>query len=143
MYIYMYIYIYIYVYIYKYIYIYTNIYTYIQELMACIPADYIEDDYEERIQAQGGFEIPLNIFLYQELQRFQAAIYKVRTTLDIVAQAIRGEVVVTAEIMESINAVNIHIYINIYMYIYISIYTCVYSFIYIHIHICIYIYIYI
>ena len=40
-----------------------------QELMNSMPADYIEDDYEERITVMGGFEVPLNIFLYQELQR--------------------------------------------------------------------------
>jgi dynein heavy chain len=87
-----------------------------QELMSCIPADYIEDDYEEKIQAQGGFEIPLNIFLYQELQRFQAAIYKVRTTLDIVAQAIRG--------------IYMYIYIYMYMYVYVFIYMCSYLCVY-------------
>jgi len=67
--------------------------------------DYIEDDYEEKISAQGGYDVPLNIFLYQEVQRFQNAIDKVRSTLEIVMQAIRGEVVVTAEIMDSINAI--------------------------------------
>ena len=76
-----------------------------QELQQTMPMDYLEDDYEDRITAMGGFDIPLNIFLYQELQRFQAAIDKVRSTLNIVAQAIRGEVVVSAEIMDSINAV--------------------------------------
>ena len=44
----------------------------------------------------------VNVLLF----RFQAAIEKVRSTLNIVAQAIRGEVVVTAEIMEGINAVH-------------------------------------
>jgi dynein heavy chain len=39
------------------------------------------------------------------VQRLQAAIYKVRSTLEIVMQAIRGEVVVTGEIMDSINAI--------------------------------------
>lgn len=75
------------------------------ELMAAVPPDYLEDDYEERITALGGFEVPLNIFLYQEVQRLQAAIAKVRSTMEIVMQAIRGEVVVTSEIMDSINAI--------------------------------------
>jgi len=75
------------------------------ELDGTVPPDYIEDEYEDRIAALGGFEIPLNIFLYQEVQRLQAAILKVRQTLEIVMQAIRGEVVVTAEIMDSINAI--------------------------------------
>jgi len=75
-----------------------------QELFETVPEDYIEDDYEEKIGALGGYQIPLNIFLYQEVQRFQNAIDKVRSTLVIVMQAIRGEVVVTAEIMDGINA---------------------------------------
>ncbi|CAE7646120.1 DNAH5, partial [Symbiodinium microadriaticum] len=75
------------------------------ELMSIIPADYIEDSYEESIASMGGYDIPLNIFLFQEVQRLQMAIEKVRSTLMIVMQAINGDVVVTAEIMDSINAV--------------------------------------
>eukprot|EP01041_Mallomonas_annulata_P002980 gene2980-5847_t len=74
------------------------------DLMECVPVDYMEDEYEERLSWLGGYEIPLNIFLLQEVQRMQAAIDKVRRTLEIVLQAIRGDVVVTAEIMDSINA---------------------------------------
>ena len=37
----------------------------------------MQDEYEERISSLGGFSIPLNIFLYQEVQRMQAAIAKV------------------------------------------------------------------
>ena len=76
-----------------------------EELMLTVPDDYLEDEYEERIGVMGGFSVPLNIFLYQEVQRLQAAIQKVRDMLGIVMQAIRGEVVVTAEIMDSINAI--------------------------------------
>jgi dynein heavy chain, axonemal len=76
-----------------------------EELFTAIPPDYIEDEYEDRISALGGYEIPLNIFLYQEVQRLQNAIVKVRTTLVVVMQAIRGEVVVTADILDSINAI--------------------------------------
>jgi len=76
-----------------------------EELMVAVPHDYIEDEYEDRISVLGGFGVPLNIFLYQEVQRLQAAITKVRDMLKIVMQAIRGEVVVTAEIMDSINAI--------------------------------------
>jgi dynein heavy chain len=76
-----------------------------QELTGTMPVDYIEDEYEERITSLGGFDVPLNIFLYQEVQRQQMVIEKVRQTLEIAMQAIRGEVVVTAEIMDSINAI--------------------------------------
>jgi dynein heavy chain len=82
-----------------------TVYEKCEELIQTIPADYIEDDYEEKINAMGSFSVPLNIFLYQEVQRLQVAIAKVKSTLQIIMQAIRGEVVVTAEVMESINAV--------------------------------------
>lgn len=82
-----------------------QVYEKCEELLATIPTDYIEDEYEERINAMGSFTVPLNIFLYQEVQRLQAAIDKVKMTLLIIKQAIRGEVVVTGEIMDSINAV--------------------------------------
>ena len=82
-----------------------TVYEKCEELIGTVPSDYIEDEYEERINAMGSFSVPLNIFLYQEVQRLQAAIDKVKDTLQIVMQAIRGEVVVTGEIMESINAV--------------------------------------
>ena len=75
-----------------------------QELLEIVPVDYIDDAYEESISNMGGYGIPLNIFLFQEVQRLQAVIVKVRQALLIVMQAIRGEVVVTAEIMDAINA---------------------------------------
>ena len=82
-----------------------TVYEKCEELIQTIPVDYIEDEYEEKINAMGSFSVPLNIFLYQEVQRLQLAIDKVKSTLQIIMQAIRGEVVVTAEVMESINAV--------------------------------------
>jgi dynein heavy chain len=76
-----------------------------EELRDTMPMDYLEDEYEERIVILGGFNVPLNIFLYQEVQRLQAAIDKVRSTLGLVMQGIKGEIVVTGEILDSINAI--------------------------------------
>ena len=42
------------------------------ELLEKLPPDFIADDYIERIKRLGGLEVPLNIFLYQEVQRLQA-----------------------------------------------------------------------
>jgi dynein heavy chain len=42
---------------------------------------------------------PLNIFLYQEVQRLQAVIGRVRGQLQQMQQAIRGEVVMTSELL--------------------------------------------
>jgi dynein heavy chain len=76
-----------------------------QELLSTAPNDFLEDEYEERINAMGSFSIPLNIFLFQEVQRLQGVIDRVKGTLSLIMQAIRGEVVVTAEVMDSINAI--------------------------------------
>jgi dynein heavy chain, axonemal len=81
------------------------VYSKAQELLDSAPVDFVEEEFEERISGMGGFAIPLNIFLFQEVQRLQAAIDRVKLTLKIVMQAIRGEVVVTAETMDAINAV--------------------------------------
>ena len=76
-----------------------------EELLESMPADYIEDDFLERINGMGGLAIPLNIFLFQELQRLQMVIHKARATLGGMMQAIRGEIVLSAEIADAINAV--------------------------------------
>ncbi len=76
-----------------------------QELLTTAPTDFLEDEYEERIQLLGSFSVPLNIFLYQEVQRLQSVIDRVKNTLQLIMQAIRGEIVVTAEVMDGINAI--------------------------------------
>jgi len=74
------------------------------ELLERVPDDYIEDDYKKKIQKLGGLTVPLNIFLYQEIQRLQDVILKVRTMLTSLQQAIRGEVVMTEELQNSLTA---------------------------------------
>jgi dynein heavy chain len=75
------------------------------ELLEQVPAEYVEDVYDESIVGMGGYGVPLNIFLFQEVQRMHAVIVKVRQILLLVMQAIRGEVVVSAEILDAINAI--------------------------------------
>lgn len=76
-----------------------------QSLIEAVPVGFTEDELEERIIALGGYEQPLNIFLFQEVQRLQATIVKVRSTLTLTSQAIRGEVVVTGDVMTNIDAI--------------------------------------
>lgn len=73
------------------------------ELLEDIPEYYIEDDYLEKIRKLGGLVQPMNIFLYQELQRFQFVLVKVRNSLIQIQLAIKGEVIVTDEILSSMN----------------------------------------
>jgi dynein heavy chain len=74
------------------------------ENLTKLPDDYIADDYKERIQKMGGLEVPLNIFLFQEIERLQGVIGRVRRVLTVLQQAIRGEVVMTTELQETLDA---------------------------------------
>jgi hypothetical protein len=51
-----------------------SVYEKAEELILSIPMDYVEDEYEEKINSMGSFSIPLNIFLYQEVQRLQVCV---------------------------------------------------------------------
>ena len=75
-----------------------------QSLLDSLPAGFTEDDLDEKIVNLGGYEQPLNIFLYQEVQRLQSTIVRVRLALTLTSQAIRGEVVITTEVMGNIDA---------------------------------------
>ena len=75
------------------------------ELLDRLPLDYVEDDYKARIQKLGGLGIPLNIFLYQEIQRLQRVISKARSTLTQLQMAIRGEVVMTEDLNRALDAI--------------------------------------
>merc|ERR1711871_470635 len=72
------------------------------ELAARMPEYYREDDYNAKINKLGGFSVPLNIFLFQEIQRLQNVINKVGTMLKSIQLAINGEVVMTAELQDAI-----------------------------------------
>lgn len=49
--------------------------------------------------------MPLNVFLFQELSRFQGVLTTVRTTLTNIIEAIDGNIIMTPEIMDAIDAV--------------------------------------
>ena len=74
------------------------------ELLKRLPEDYEEDAYKAKIRKLGGMTIPMNIFLFQEIQRFQNVISKVRFTLTQLQLAIKGEVVMTAELQETLDS---------------------------------------
>ena len=71
------------------------------ELSGQLPEDYIEEEYKVKIRKIGGMGEPLNIFLYQEIQRLQNVIFRCRTMLKQMVQAIDGEVVMTAELQQA------------------------------------------
>jgi dynein heavy chain len=52
-----------------------------------------------------GFSIPLNVFLYQEITRLNATISNVRKTLQDIKDAIKGDIMLTPDLLEAMNAV--------------------------------------
>jgi len=82
-----------------------NVYEKAEDFLEKLPEDYVIDDYKVKIDKKlGGMGIPLNIFLFQELQRLQNVIAKVRFTLAQLQLAIKGEVVMTPELQETLDS---------------------------------------
>lgn len=75
------------------------------ELLERLPNDYVVDVYSAKIKKLGGLTVPLNIFLYQEIQRFQAVLTKVRFSLQQLQLAINGEVVMTIELQDILDSI--------------------------------------
>eukprot|EP00392_Amoebophrya_sp_AT5.2_P015401 g15603.t1 len=81
-------------------------------LVKC-PPDFVEEVFRAQIaKLKGppntpdkGFGAPLNIFLFQELQRLQNIIAIVRSNLDNLIMAIDGTVVMTPELLQDLNSV--------------------------------------
>jgi len=83
------------------------------DLLAKMPPDFIEEIFRTQIQklkgppacSDRGFGAPLNIFLFQELQRLQNIILIVRSNLKNLTMAIDGTVVMTQDLLEDLNSV--------------------------------------
>jgi len=84
-----------------------------EELLPKLPPDFIEEIFRGSItKLQGppgtkdkGFLAPLNIFLFQELQRLQRIISIVRNNLSSLSMAIDGTVVMTVALLEDQDAI--------------------------------------
>lgn len=81
-----------------------TVYNKATELLERLPQDYLEDVYKAKIKKLGGMTVPMNIFLFQEIQRLQNVIAKVRFILNQLQLAINGEVVMTSELQETIDS---------------------------------------
>lgn len=74
-----------------------------KELLLKLPPDYIDQQIREEVRKLAGpkqlndkgLSVPLNIFLYQELQRMQRVIGIVRKTFIDVSDAIDGQIIMT------------------------------------------------
>jgi dynein heavy chain len=86
-----------------------------KDMLPSIPADMVWIEVQERLRVLKGPRglgepgkyqtIPLNIFLSQELQRMQGMLTIVKTTLNNIVQAIQGNIIMSPQIVEAINAV--------------------------------------
>merc|ERR1712025_1542044 len=84
-----------------------------EETLLKIPPDFIEEIFRAQITklrgppntTDKGFLAPLNIFLFQELQRLQRIIAIVRSNLKNLSMAIDGTVVMTVELLDDLNAI--------------------------------------
>jgi len=84
-----------------------------RELTLKIPPDYVDLEVREQVKKlpgpralnDKGLTVPLNIFLYQEIQRMQRVIAIVRKTLNDVIDAIDGQIIMTPDILDAINAI--------------------------------------
>merc|ERR1711881_213089 len=82
-------------------------------LLDQMPPDFIEEIFRAQITklkgppncGDKGFQAPLNIFLFQELQRLQNIIRIVRSNLKNLAMAIDGTVVMTTDLLEDLNSI--------------------------------------
>merc|ERR1719181_2231969 len=83
------------------------------DLLGKMPADFVEEVFRAQIMklkgppscGDKGFGAPLNIFLFQELQRLQNIIRIVRTNMKNLSMAIDGTVTMTQDLLEDLNAV--------------------------------------
>ena len=75
------------------------------ELLTRLPEEYKEDDYKAKLAKLGGLTVPLNIFLFQEIQRLQRVLNKVQSTLQQLQLAIKGEIVMSEELAATLTAV--------------------------------------
>eukprot|EP00929_Paragymnodinium_shiwhaense_P072950 TRINITY_DN37046_c0_g3_i1.p1 TRINITY_DN37046_c0_g3~~TRINITY_DN37046_c0_g3_i1.p1 ORF type:complete len:464 (+),score=91.40 TRINITY_DN37046_c0_g3_i1:226-1617(+) len=83
------------------------------DLLSRMPPDFVEEVYRAQIAKlrgppkveEKGFLAPLNVFLFQELQRLQLIVSIVRTNLNNLAMAIDGTVVMTTDLLEDLNSV--------------------------------------
>mmetsp|Transcript_17913 Transcript_17913/g.16185 ORF Transcript_17913/g.16185 Transcript_17913/m.16185 type:complete len:3436 (+) Transcript_17913:1-10308(+) len=75
------------------------------EFLNRMPEHYIEEEYKIKINKLGGLTVPLNIFLYQEIQRFQNVLYKITFMLQQLRLAINGEVVMTEALQQCLDAI--------------------------------------
>lgn len=83
------------------------------ELIKSLPPDFIEIEYEEKLKSLRGpkslpgtgKDVPLNVFLFQEIQRIQRVLDIVRNTMNDMVLAIDGQIIMTQTLVDCIDNV--------------------------------------
>ena len=84
-----------------------------QELIKQLPPDFVEVEVDEKLRTlrgpkslnETGKSVPLNVFLFQEIQRLQLVLTIVRTTMNDMVLAIDGQIIMTPELVDCISSV--------------------------------------
>jgi dynein heavy chain len=75
------------------------------ELLDKLPEEQGDDVVLSRVASMGGMMVPLNIFLRQEIQRLNSVVALVRSTLSSLRLAIHGEVAMTPQLEQVLQAI--------------------------------------
>ena len=82
------------------------------DLIKQLPENFVEQDYKEKLSAMqiprglaADKNVPLNIFLRQEIEQLQTVLDIVRSTMSDMVQAIEGTIIMTAELVDSIDKI--------------------------------------
>jgi dynein heavy chain len=84
-----------------------------KQMIPDLPDDWNEIEMLDRIKSMKGpkglseigLRVPLNVFLYQELQRFLNVLRIARTTMKNIVQAVDGTIIMTPDIVSAINSI--------------------------------------
>lgn len=84
-----------------------------KQMLPDLPPDWNEVEVDERIKSmkgpklltEVGLRVPLNVFLYQEMTRFQKILISVRATMKNTILAVDGAIIMTPDIVSAIGSI--------------------------------------
>ena len=84
-----------------------------KQMLSDLPSDWNEVEVDKRIKSmkgpklltEVGLRVPLNMFLYQEMTRFQKIFISVRATMKNIILAVDGAIIMTLDIVNAIRSI--------------------------------------
>ena len=85
----------------------------VKQMLPDLPLDWNEVEVDKRIKSmkgpklitEVGLRVPLNVFLYQEMTRFQKILISVRATMKNIILAVDGAIIMTLDIVSAIGSI--------------------------------------